>query len=94
MAIVMFEPVGDVERLEVREEHPLDGLTGKRIGLVFNQHTSALAFWKAFEKEVEERLTPAAMHRVYKTNTWAQAPKTEIERLVQETDFALIGVGA
>ena len=94
MAIIMLDPVGDIERVHAREEHPLDGLTGKRIGFIFNQHTSALAFWKAFEQEVESRLAPAAMHRVYKTNTWAQAPKAELEQLVAETDFALIGVGA
>jgi hypothetical protein len=94
MAIVMYEPVGEVERLDAREERPLDSLTGKRIGIIFNQHTSALAFWKAFEQEVESRFEPSAMHRVYKENTWAQAPKAKIEELVKETDFALIGVGA
>ena len=94
MTIVLFDPVGEVERLEQRQEHTLARLEGKRIGLIFNQHTSALAFWKAFEAEVETKLTPASVHRVYKTNTWAQAPQTDIDRVVKETDFALIGVGA
>jgi len=94
MAIVMLDPVGDVERIEQRTEQALDRLEGKRLGFIFNQHTSALTFWKAFEAEIQTRLAPRAVHRIYKTNTWAQAPKAEIERLVAETDFALIGVGA
>jgi hypothetical protein len=94
MTIVVFNPVGDVERLEKKHERALGELEGKRIGYIFNQHTSALAFWKAFEAEVGARYTPASVHRIYKTNTWAQAPKSEIERLADATDFAVIGVGA
>jgi hypothetical protein len=94
MTIVVFDPVGEVERLERHEERAVGRLEHKRIGYIFNQHTSALVFWKAFEAEVESRLTPCSVLRVYKSNTWAQAPGAEIERLVKETDFALIGVGA
>ena len=94
MSIVLLDPVGDVERPEQCTERPLEELTGKRVGYIFNQHTSALAFWEAFETEVQSRLAPSAVHRVYKSNTWAQAPAAEIERLTAQTDFALIGVGA
>ena len=94
MTIVMLEPVADVERPEARAEQSLDRLEGKRVGFIFNQHTSALAFWKAFEHEIQSKLAPRSVHRVYKSNTWAQAPKAEIERLAAETDLALIGVGA
>ena len=94
MTIEMLDPVADVERLEHRAEQSLDRLEGKRVGFIFNQHTSALAFWKAFEEEIQSRLTPRSVHRIYKSNTWAQAPKADVERLVAETDFALIGVGA
>ena len=83
-----------MERPEKCTEQPLEHVERKRIGYIFNQHTSALAFWKAFETEVEQKLTPVSTHRLYKTNTWAQAPASEIQKLIDETDFALIGVGA
>lgn len=94
MTIVVFDPVGEIETLQRKAETALNELKGKRIGYIFNQHTSALAFWKAFEAEVEATLCPSSVHRVYKSNTWAQAPGADIERLVAETDYALIGVGA
>jgi len=30
---------------------------------------------------------PASMHRVYKENTWAPAPKADVDRLAGETDY-------
>ena len=94
MTIQLFDPVGVVDMGEVKEERLLESLTGKRAGCVFNQHVSALAFWKGMEDELQATLNPASVHRVYKANTWAPAPKAEIERLIQETDYALVGVGA
>ena len=75
MSIQLFDPLFDVEVVQRREEHRLESLQGKRVGYIFNQHVSALAFWKALELEVDQHLLPAATHRVYKTNTWAQAPQ-------------------
>jgi hypothetical protein len=94
MTIRILDPVGEVERPEKCTEQPLEHVERKRIGYIFNQHTSALAFWKAFETEVGQKLSPVSTHRLYKTNTWAQAPASEIQKLIEETDFALIGVGA
>ena len=37
---------------------------------------------------------PASVMRVYKSNTWAPAPRADAERLLAETDYALVGVGA
>ena len=60
------------------------------------QHSKAsgLAFWQGLEAEVEQRFKPASMHRVYKENTWAPAPKADVEKLIEETDYVLVGLGA
>ncbi len=94
MTIQMLDPVAEVETLVREKERALERLDGKKIGYVFNQHVTALAFWKALEHEVAARLSPASVHPLYKVNTWAPAPKTDLDKLVAEVDFALVGVGA
>lgn len=94
MSILLLDPTGVVAKTERQEERVLEVLTGKKVGYVFNQHTSALDFWKALEQEVDLTLRPSSVLRVYKENTWAPAPKAEVDRLVRETDYALVGVGA
>ena len=94
MTIELFDPVGEVEAITRKPQRVLETLNGKRVGLIFNQHVSALAFWQALEDEISGTLKPASMMRVYKTNTWAPAPRTEALRLIEETDYALVGVGA
>lgn len=51
-------------------------------------------FWKALEQAVDRKFAPSSVHRVYKKNTWAPAPKAEVDKLIAETDFALVGLGA
>jgi ABC-type microcin C transport system duplicated ATPase subunit YejF len=94
MSIQLFDPVFEVELVKQQEERRLESLTGKKVGYIFNQHVSALAFWRSLEAQIESKLKPAAVHRLYKTNTWASAPKAEVEELIRQTDYALIGVGA
>jgi hypothetical protein len=94
MTIELFDPVGEVETVNARPQRILETLNGKRVGLIFNQHVSALAFWKALEDELGSTLKPASMQRVYKTNTWAPAPRADALKLIEETDYALVGVGA
>lgn len=94
MSILLFDPVCEVEAFERKTEHKLDGLKGRKVGYVFNQHVSALSFWKELEQEIEKNLHPSAVHRLYKTNTWAPAPRAEVEQLMRQTDYALVGVGA
>lgn len=94
MSIQIFDPVGEVEVIQRQEEARLERLTGRRVGFIFNQHTSAQAFWKALEQQVEATQKPVSVQRVHKANTWAPAPKLDIERVLAETDYALIGVGA
>ena len=94
MAIEMFDPVGVVEVVQTKEQRVLENLAGKRVGCIFNQHVSALAFWQGLEAELQATLKPTSTQRLYKANTWAPAPKADVERLLQETDYALVGVGA
>jgi len=94
MGILLFDPVGDIEVPENVEEKNLDTLKGKAVGYVFNQHVSSLIFWKHLEQNVEKTFEPSSVLRVYKSNTWAPAPKAEIERVIRETDYAVVGVGA
>lgn len=94
MSIQLFDPVFEVEMVRQQKERGLGSLRGKKVGYIFNQHVSALDFWKAFEAEMEKELAPALAHRVYKSNTWASAPKAEVDELIKQTDYALVGVGA
>lgn len=94
MSILLLDPTGSVAKIQRQEEHHLESLTGKKVGYIFNQHKSALDFWQALEQAVEKKFKPSAAHRVYKENTWAPAPRADVDRLMQETDYALIGVGA
>lgn len=94
MSIELFDPVGEVEAVQRQAERALQSLEGKRVGCVFNQHVSALAFWKALESEIEATLKPSNIFRVYKANTWAPAPRADADRLLGESDYALVGVGA
>ena len=94
MSILLVDPVGEVSGIERQEQRALESLHGKRVGFVFNQQMTAAAFWPALEREVERRLAPSSVSRVYKDNTYAPAPKSEVERVVRESDYALVGVGA
>jgi hypothetical protein len=94
MTIELFDPVGEVEAIKSQTQRALPSLKGKRVGCIFNQHVSALAFWKALEEELGETQKPASVMRVYKTNTWAPAPRVDANRVLAETDYALVGVGA
>lgn len=94
MTIRLLDPTGSVAKFERREEHRIESLTGKRVGFVFNQHKSALAFWNALERAVERKFGPSATHRLYKVNTWAPAPGAEMEQLTRNADYALVGMGA
>jgi hypothetical protein len=94
MTIRLLDPTGRVAQVERREELPLDALHGKRVGYIFNQHKSGLAFWAALEQEIERKYKPASVYRIYKENTWAPAPRAEMERLIAETDYTLVGLAA
>ncbi|HYC48068.1 MAG TPA: hypothetical protein VED01_21555 [Burkholderiales bacterium] len=94
MSIEFFDPVGDVQKARAGTARTLEVLAGRKVGFVFNQHVSAVAFWDAFEKAVETRHAPAHVARLYKPAHSVTAPLADIERLATETDYALVGVGA
>ena len=94
MSILLLDPTGEVALTKPQDEKVLEVLTGKRVGYIFNQHGSAQDFWKALEEGVARKFRPSAVQRVYKENTWAPASIAEVDKLAQETDYALIGVGA
>ncbi|MBI4311641.1 MAG: hypothetical protein HY681_07650 [Chloroflexi bacterium] len=94
MSIILISPVGNVDSSVAVAASSLETLKGKAVGYVFNQHISALAFWRQLERVIEDRLEPRGVVKVYKSNTWAPAPASEISRIVSATDFAVVGVGA
>ena len=94
MSILIFDPSGNVAKTEQRKTRVLQSIEGKRAGFVFNQHASAIAFWAALEQQVDRRFSPSSVHRVYKANTWSSAPVEDLEELVRQTDYAVVGVGA
>ena len=94
MTLQLFDPVGEVEAVQRQEQRTLRSLNGRRVACVFNQHVSALAFWKAMENEIEKTLKPSNIFRVYKANTWAPAPRADANRVLEQADYVLVGVGA
>jgi hypothetical protein len=94
MTIQLFDPVGEVEAVERKPARLLETLNGRRVGYVFNQHVSAIAFWKSMESEIEATLAPSSALRIYKSNTWAPAPRADANRVLEEVDYVLVGVGA
>jgi hypothetical protein len=46
------------------------------------------------ESEIEKTLNPSQVFRVYKANTWAPAPRADADRVLEEADYVLVGVGA
>ena len=94
MTIQLLDPTGVIAKSQRTAETVLKSLNGLNAGFIFNSHASGLAFWKGLEEEVERRFKPAAMHRIYKENTWAPAPNAEVDKLIGETDYVLVGLGA
>ncbi len=88
------EVVGEIARSSIGSARCLETLAGRKVGFVFNQHVSALAFWEAFEKAVEEAHAPAQVHRIYKPAHSVTAPLADLQRLALRTDYAVVGVGA
>lgn len=94
MSIQVLDPRGEVATIERRAQAVLGSVEGRKAGFVFNGHASCHIFWKALEREVEQRFKPSAMSRVYKVNTWAPAPQADLSRVREEADYVLVGIGA
>jgi hypothetical protein len=94
MGIVMLNPTGAVASVERRPERSLETVRGRKVGYVFNQHETGRHFWTALEQEVTRRYSPLATNRAYKVNTWAPTPKAELDSVIAESDYVLVGLGA
>ena len=71
----------------------LESLQGTRMGLLWSQHASSENFWPVFERIAQMTFHPASVLRLYKDSTWNVATADQIESLVNQTDFVLVGVG-
>ena len=94
MSILLVDPVGEVASVAPKAVAQLAGLQGRRVGFVFNGQIAAQAFWSRLEREVQATLAPTAVERLHKDNTYAPIPQEAVARMVRQTDYALVGVGA
>jgi hypothetical protein len=94
MAITLYDPVADVQTEAGSPDQYLETLKGKRVGYVFNQHSTGLLFWKYLEQKVQGHFAPSAETRIYKDNTWRPAPEDQMGALLKKIDYALVGIGA
>ena len=93
--LVVYDPVGQPATLgDARPPDPLDSMTGKAVGFLFNGHPSALKFWNRLELVAEEVFQPRQTFRVYKEDVGAQAPPEKMAELVRGSDYAFVGVAA
>jgi hypothetical protein len=94
MSIKVYDPVGEVEPIATVAPSRLDALEGGRIGYVFNHHPAAEAVWQSLESNIEKILRPASLARIDKDNVAVSVPRPDLERLVGQADYVLVGVGA
>ena len=93
--LVIYDPVGEEETIQARRSKgTLDTLKGKSVGFLFNQHSSSTLFWGHLEQAVEDLYEPTRLTRGYKPNTWAPATSEMFEKVMESSDYTVIGVGA
>ncbi len=94
MTIRVRSPLAEINEAPAGAEvRALKSLEGRRMGLLWSQHASSVAFWPVLEKVAEARFRPSEVHRLYKTSTWNVASPDEIEELARKVDYVLVGVG-
>ena len=95
MTIRMMNPVAKPHGGAFRAAVPIEELHGRRLGLLFNGHVSAVKFWKQLEVMLSELYHPRSLTSLRKENTFAPAAADgEIAELKNRTELAVIGVGA
>lgn len=95
MTIRVRDPQADIATPpEGKRLRTLEGLEGRRMGLLWSQHAATVQFWPVLERVAEAMLRPSEVHRLYKKSTWNVAAPAEIEDLARKVDYALVGVGA
>jgi hypothetical protein len=95
MTLRVRDPLADIATPpEGKRLRALEGLAGRRMGLLWSQHAATVQFWPVLEKIAETMFRPSEVHRLYKQSTWNVAPPAEIEELARKVDYVLVGVGA
>lgn len=95
MSIRMMNPVAKPHREAFLRPVRIEELDGRRLGLLFNGHVSAVKFWKQLEDLFSELYHPRSVTSLRKENTFAPAAADgEIAELKTRTELVVIGVGA
>lgn len=90
--LVLYDPVGVVD-VATRQRAPLVWGPGSKLATLFNNHVSSHRVWRRLEALLEQEIG-APLTRLEKENTFAEAPRETVEKLVKEADLAIVGVGA
>ncbi|HEU4341116.1 MAG TPA: hypothetical protein VFU31_06050 [Candidatus Binatia bacterium] len=95
MSIRMMNPVAKPHGEAFRSPIRIGELQGRRLGLLFNGHVSAVKFWAHVEDLLAELYHPESVLSLRKENTFAPAAAdSEIAHLKTRTDLVVVGVGA
>ena len=92
--ILLLNPVGKVYEEAPRPPLPIEEVRGRRLGFLFNGHVSSVAFWREVERLLREEYEPTQVTSVRKENTFAPAPRPQVEEVAAASDLAVVGVGA
>lgn len=94
MVLRVLDPLAEINKPADRKPfRRVTSLNGKRVGLLWGRHAASVKFWPVFEEVVLGRFGAEPV-RLYKSSSWNPAPLADVEKLAQEIDFALVGVGA
>jgi hypothetical protein len=95
MSIRMMNPVAKPHGETFRNPIRIGELQGRRLGLLFNGHVSAVNFWRHLEDLFAELYHPQSVASLRKENTFAPAAaESEIAHFKTRTDLVVVGVGA
>ncbi len=94
MTLQVRDPLAEINRPpEGKRLRVLEAIEGRRLGLLWSQHASSVAFWPVLERVAEARFRPSEVHRLYKRSTWNAASPEEIAALARQVDYVFVGVG-
>jgi len=95
MSIRIMNPVAQPQAEALRPPVRIEEIKGRKLGLLFNGHVSAVKFWKQLEVILSGLYHPRSVASLRKENTFAPAAaEGEIAELKTRADMVVIGVGA